>query len=127
MVCRDLKNKTSSSVHVTDKMNENPFPQSTRYGFKVKKRSVPPKDDIEDSHKRLKVDLADLNVRTRVAVVDRLAEVVEHNTKALNRIEKYSVDNSIMMSKMIEVMSKLNKTLESREYQEEMREEAMCI
>ena len=73
MVCRDLKNKTSSSVHVTDKMNDNPLPPSTRYGFKVKKRSVPPKDDIEDSHKRLKVDLADLNVRTRVAVVDRLA------------------------------------------------------
>ena len=115
MVCRDLKNKTSSSVHIIDKMNENPLPPSTRYGFKVKKRSVPPKDDIEDSPKRLKVDLADLNVRTRVAVVDRLAEAVEHNTKALNRIEKYAVENLIMMSKMIEVMSKLNKTLESRE------------
>ena len=118
---QEPKEPTSSSVHVIDEMNENPLPPSTRYGFKVKKRSVTPKDDFEDSSKRLKVDLADLNERTLVAVVGRLAETVEHNTKALNRIEKYSVDNSIMMSKMIEVMSKLNKTLESREHQEEKR------
>ena len=63
------KEPTSNSVHVIDEMNENPLPPSTRYGFKVKKRSVPPKDDIEDSQKRLKVDLADPNERTLVAVV----------------------------------------------------------
>ena len=123
---QEPKEPTSSSAHVIDEMNENPLPSSTRYGFKVKKRSVPPQDDIEDSPKRLKVDLADLNERTLVAVVGRLAEAVEYNTKALNRIEKYAVDNSIMMSKMIEVMSKLNKTLESREHQEELREERRC-
>ena len=120
------KEPTSNNVHVIDEMNENTLPPSKRYGFKVKKRSVTPKDDIEDSPKRLKVDLADLNERTLVAVVGRLAEAVEHNTKALNRIEKYAVDNSIMMSKMIEIMSKLNKTLESREHQEELREERRC-
>ena len=102
------------------------MPPSTRYGFKVKKRSEPPKDDIVDSPKRLKVDLADLYERTLVAVEGRLAEAIEHNIKALNGIEKYAVDNSIMMSKMIEDTNKLNKTLESREYQEEMREERRC-
>ena len=61
-----------------------------------------------------------------MSVVGRLAEAVEYNTKTLNRIEKYAVENSIMMPKMIDVMSKLNKTLESREYQEEMREERRC-
>ena len=66
---QEPKEPTSSSAHVIDEMNENPLPSSTRYGFKVKKRSVPPQDDIEDSPKRLKVDLADLNERTLVAVV----------------------------------------------------------
>ena len=120
------KEPISNNVHVIDEMNENPLPPSTRYDFKVKKRSLPLKDDIEDSSKRLKVDLADLNERTLVAVVGRLAEAVEHNRKALNQIEKCAVDNLIMMSKMIEVMSKLNKTLESREYQKKMREERRC-
>ena len=50
-------------------MNENPLPPSTRFGFKVKKRSVPPKDDVVDSPKSLKVDLADLNEITLVAVL----------------------------------------------------------
>ena len=49
------KEPTSSSVHVIDKMNENPLPPSTRFGFKVKKRSVPPKDDVVDSPKSLKL------------------------------------------------------------------------
>ena len=49
---QEPKEPTSSSAHVIDEMNENPLPSSTRYGFKVKKRSVPPQDDIEDSPKR---------------------------------------------------------------------------
>ena len=83
-----------------------PYPAS---GYTVEKRTVTQPKGIMKSPKRFQVDTADINERTRVAVIGRLVKAVAENTKALVRIEGYTVDNSVMISKMIEMMTKLTK------------------
>ena len=89
----------------------------------VRKRSLDESEKPLPLPKKLKdVDVRDMSERTLVEVVGKLTEVIEKNNRALRRMEDLMVDNTCVMAKVVEAMTRLKRTIEESERQERREE-----
>ena len=77
----------------------------------------------DDVPPELPVDVADLSEKTLVTVVDTFRKAMQQNVAELKEMRKTMVESTVMMSKMVDGLSRYKKTLEDHDKAEQRREE----
>ncbi|MEW8545558.1 MAG: hypothetical protein AB2693_18720 [Candidatus Thiodiazotropha sp.] len=90
--------------------DEDPFPPN-----KVQRTEV-------DEHSN-GIDIEKVNQATVVAAIGSLTEMMRKTVAAVDRMERFMVDNTCVMAKMAAMMSRLNETMEESQRREVQREE----
>ena len=95
------------------------------------KRKMDNREEVDPSQKRRKmeepeklpVDVRELSDRTMVYMVDTFRKVMERNTAEIKLLKERVNENTIVMGKLVDVLSQHKKTVDSHEKGEQSREE----